>query len=101
MNRSTKLADLILHGYVAYADPFGWVAIFSAERSEGRMCKYFAGRGWDVRAMQMLGTISWQEIAWEKVTDDHLAQLLLEKLPPKMKHPLTLPPNLDMNMDLS
>lgn len=94
MTRDQKIADLILHGYVPYANKFGWVKIWSAERGEGRMCKYFKkgaeGPGWDVRAFSSdLALMGADEVPWHRIDDDHLSQLLLEELPPKFTHVAT------------
>jgi hypothetical protein len=91
MNREQIIADLILHGYVPYADIYGWVKIWSVELDTGRMCKFFEngvdGPGWDVRALiSRFALTHAAEVPWHRIDDDQLAQLTAAELPPKFRH---------------
>lgn len=103
MNRDQIIADLILHGYVPYANAPGWVSIWSEERQQGRMCKFFEdtqdGPAWDVRPI--VSNLALHEVPWHRIDNDQLAKLVAPTIPPKVCHNLTLPPNLDLNMDLA
>lgn len=91
LNREQTIAHLELHGYTAYTNTYDWIAIFSAEKETGRMCKYFAkgvnGPGWDVRRLQMLWPVTqWSEVSLHALKDDELEQLTVEPLPAKFVH---------------
>lgn len=91
MNREQRIAHLMLHGYLPYADTHGWVAIWSEERGEGRMCKYFDegvdGPGWDVRPIiSSLALTGKNEVPWHRIDNDQLGVLAAPTLPPRFRH---------------
>lgn len=91
MTRDQMIAHLVLHGYTPYADAYDWVAVWSPERGEGRMCKYFEvgrhGPGWDVRKFFTdMALRHYHETPWHQITDEHLIQFVAEPLPAKFVH---------------
>jgi hypothetical protein len=89
MNREATINHLILQGYVPLANIHGWTLIWNGET--GRMCKFFDdgldGPGWDVRAFHSaMATFGHDEVPWQRVNDEVLAQLTVDPLPPKYRH---------------
>ncbi len=103
MNRDAMIAHLILHGYTPYANPHGWMAIWNG--SVGRLCKFFEdtedGPAWDVRPIiSDLALHDAHEVPWHRIDDGALARFVAAEVPPKVKHKLRVPDNLDV-LDLS
>jgi len=91
MTRDQIIADLQLHGYVPYANPFGWVAIWSNDQDRGRMAKFFTtgddAPGWDVRELiSTLALNDYHEVPWHRIQPEELKQLTAKELPPKFRH---------------
>lgn len=90
MTRDQIIADLALHGYVPYVDPWDWVAIWNGET--GRMCKFFEdtedGPRWDVRGplISILAMAQKVEVPWHRISDEQLAMLTSPEMPPKVRH---------------